>query len=163
MTGTLFMRPELFFIPIWPRSAARRLKPQTLHCLPRPTTNASMVEIGNDGHFTHDVKTVFRPYLASNFSGMNQTSNVTLPTHVTRSANLVGILHGHSTREAGKVFRLSCARPISARCLKHQSWHSLPIRYEQCKFGRNRSLVKATLLVKRKHFFVPVSHLVAAG
>jgi hypothetical protein len=41
--------------------------------------------VSNEVHFTLEVETIFRPYLASHCSGVNETSNVVLTVHGTQA------------------------------------------------------------------------------
>jgi hypothetical protein len=47
--------------------------------------------------------------------------------------------------------------------VKHHNCPSLLTRYKPCRFGRNRSVTKGTLLLSPKQFSVPVSPRIAAG
>jgi hypothetical protein len=51
---------------------------------------------------------------------------------------------------------------IRARYHKHHMRHSLTMLHNQCKFGRNRLVIKATLLFRTKHFLF-VSRLMLQG
>jgi hypothetical protein len=106
---------------------------------------------------------VFGPYLASHASAVGGTSNLAISSHaavpVQVSSKSVGI-EGHFTLEAGKFFA-PVSRYILAESLTHHTWHSLPMRHYQCKRGRNRSVLKGTLLLRSEQFS-PVSRRILA-
>jgi hypothetical protein len=49
-----------------------------------------------------------------------------------------------------KVF-VPASPPITAGYHKHHTWHSLTMLHNQCKFGRNWAVTKATLFFTTKH------------
>jgi hypothetical protein len=74
----------------------------------RATGSVSEVEIGNEGHFTLEDKTVFRTSISSHCSGLSERSHVALPAHALQA--VIGRLksvskEGHFIVEAETVFR----------------------------------------------------------
>jgi hypothetical protein len=70
----------------------------------------SLKSVSNEGHFTVEAETVFRPYLLSNCSGVNEICNMALPAHVLRAVQvrLKSVSNErHFTLEAEKLFRPS--------------------------------------------------------
>jgi hypothetical protein len=63
---------------------------------------------GNEGHIILEAKTVFRPCLASHWSGVSQTSQVTLPPHTLQPAQnwfKWGTNEGQFSLQAETVYR----------------------------------------------------------
>jgi hypothetical protein len=64
--------------------------------------------VSSEGHFTLETESVFRPYLASHYSGVTQTSNMAVPPHAPQPVegwSKSGSNEGHFTLEAETVFR----------------------------------------------------------
>jgi hypothetical protein len=135
----------------------------TSHAL--ETIKAWLKLMNNEGHFTLETKTAFRPYLASHSSGVTEISHLTLPTHslqlVQIWSNSVGN-EGHFTRRS-KQFFVPISHRISEGGIIFVIWCSLPTCHNRCTFGRNRLITKGTLLHRPKEFLVPVSPGVVAG
>jgi hypothetical protein len=70
----------------------------------------TLTPLRNEGYFTLEAKTVFRPYLPSRCRGVIQICNMTLPAHVLHDVQfrLKSVSNeGHFTLEAKQFFALS--------------------------------------------------------
>jgi hypothetical protein len=87
MKGTLLLRTKQFFVHI---SASHCVGVTELHHMPLPAHALGAVQVtlksaSNEGQFTTEDETVFRPYLPSNCIGVNEISNMALRTHALRA------------------------------------------------------------------------------
>jgi hypothetical protein len=111
----------------------------------------------NEGHFTLQAETVFRPYLPSHCSGVGQIYHMAHTAHVLRAVYISLNWESnmtHFTLEA-KEFFVPVSPCITVGWAKCATWHSLGMRYKHCKLGWFRSVIKGTLLLRPKQFLCP--------
>jgi hypothetical protein len=113
MKGTFLQRPKQFFVHISSRIAVWWLKYATCHRPPPPANALRVLQIrlkwvSNEGHFTLDLETIFRPYLPCRCSGLTETCHMVLPAHA-REAVQVSFKSvcyaGHFTLDLETIFR----------------------------------------------------------
>jgi hypothetical protein len=166
MNGTLPEMPKQFLVPISPRIAPGWPTSQIWDSL---TRRYKQCKFGRNRSVMKGTLFVrpkeFLQYLASHYSEGPKTSHLVFRTHELQAMKVwwksVGNERGF-TREAETLF-VHISPRISAGWPKQHTWHSTPIRYKQCMFGRNPSVMKGTLLDTSKEFFVPVSPRIASG
>jgi hypothetical protein len=106
--------------------------------------------VSKDGRFVTETQTVSRPYVAFHCSGVTEITNLILPTHPVQTVQVwtkSGIKEGHFNLEAEAVF----LPYLTSHCIgvTETSYLELPTdALKYCKFGRNRSVIKATLLLR---------------
>jgi hypothetical protein len=153
MKGNLVQRLEQFLVHISPRIAEGWPKCHTWHSFPMCYKQCKFVRKGKvmKGTLLLMLKQFSVPTSIS-IVGVTETSHLTLPTHVLQAVQfgqhrslLTSIL-----LEGWKSFFVPLLHRIAAGWMKHRNWHTLPMRYKQCKFGRNLSVMKGTLLLMSK-------------
>jgi hypothetical protein len=121
--------------------------------------------VGNEVCFTLEAETVFRPYLPSHCSCLNEISHMAPLAHALRAVQVrlkSDSNEGHFTLEAEKVFRPYLATHGSG--VTQTSNLAQPrLLHRRCKFGQNRALRKGTLLFSPKQPLIPVSLCIATG
>jgi hypothetical protein len=103
---------------------------------------------GNEGHFTIEAETVFRPYHPTHWFGVTEKRHMELPAHALQAVQvrLIAVSNeGHFTLEA-ETFFVHISPLFAVGWLKYATWHSLRMRYVQCKLGWRRLVMKGTLL-----------------
>jgi hypothetical protein len=120
--------------------------------------------VSKEGPFTREAEAGFRPWRASHYSGLTETSHAALTAHALQAMHVWNrlVTKGHLLEMPKGVLVLFSPR-IAAGWLKHHTSHAVPMRYKRCKFGWNRTVVKRTLLAWPKRFFVPISPRIPAG
>jgi hypothetical protein len=119
--------------------------------------------VSNQGHFTHEAERVFRLYLPSHWSGVTEIRHMVFPAHVLLAVQvrLKSVSNeGHITLQAGRIF-LPYLPLACSGVTKNATWHSLRIRYAQCKLGWSWKVMKGTSILRPKQFFVRISHRIA--
>jgi hypothetical protein len=101
----------------------------------------------NDGHFTLEEETVFRPTSPRHVAEWLKHDNwCSLPMRYKqcKCGGNRSIMKGPLILRPKKPLVPNLPR-ISTGWLKHHMWHSLPMCYKQCKFGRYGWVKKGTL------------------
>jgi hypothetical protein len=102
-----------------------------------PAVQVRLKSVRNEGPFTLEAETVFRPYLPSYCSGVTQVYNMELPTHALLALQVRLITEsnkGHFILEAQTVFHPYIPSHCSAVT---ETCHMAPLRmrYVQCQLG----------------------------
>jgi hypothetical protein len=133
--------------------------PHGSHCALLHAVQVRLKSVSNEGHFTLEAETVIRPYLPSHCSGVTEKFHVALSAHALQAAQftLTPISNeGHFTLEAKTVSPPYLPSHFS-RVTQYATWHSLRMRYVQCKLDCNRCVMKGALLFRSKQFFIHIS------
>jgi hypothetical protein len=112
--------------------------------------------VSNEGHFTAGAEIVFRPYFPTHCSGVAETCHMSPYTQALRTQQVsFGSVsnEGHFTTVTEKLFVRIYPR-IEVGWLIYVTWHYMCMHYKQCKIGWSRSVMKGTLLLRLKQFFV---------
>jgi hypothetical protein len=109
--------------------------------------------VGNEGHFTLEAETLFRPHLPYDSSGVTNTAWYSLQMRYKQSK--VGwrrsVIKDNLLLRSTHFF-VRTSRMIAVGSLSNTAWYSQRMRCKQCKFGWRRTVMSGTLLYKPKVF-----------
>jgi hypothetical protein len=112
----------------------------------------------NEGHFTLEVEGVSRPYLSPHCGVVTEIWNIALPAHGPEAVQvrLKSVSNkDHFTLEAETFSSLSPR--VLQRGDEYTIWHSLRMRYEQCKVRMNSSVINGCLRLRPKQGVLTLS------
>jgi hypothetical protein len=157
--GHFLLRTKQFFVRISSHIAVGWWKYSTWHSLSicyaqcKLSCNWSAMK----GTLLLRLKGVYCPYLCWHCCGVTELCHMALLSHALQCMQfrLTSFSNeGQFTLEAKQFFVRISAR-IAVGWLKYATLSSLSMRYKPWMLGRSRSVLKGTLLLRPKHFFIP--------
>jgi hypothetical protein len=119
--------------------------------------------VGNEGHFTTNVETVFRLYLPKDCSGFTEKGHIVLSLHALQQCTLVSnrsVMMGTLLMRSKQFFVRTSPR-FAVASLRNTIFYFLLMRYKQWMLSWSRSLRKGPFLFRWKHIFVWFSTSIA--